>query len=455
LKNLVNLAHSPIQKMQRVKVEFFRTKNVKKQIPVKYFNNLDGLRFLAAFAVIFGHIQHVIHQYQGYYPYVPYANKLASFGVDFFFVLSGFLISYLLMQEIEKTGTINIRHFYYRRFLRIFPLYFLVGLLGIITGDFWVKYFDYLSLNDAQYMGYVYNQADLFKNLFFLCTFSINFQTLLGLHNPVSSLSVGHFWSLGIEEQYYLIWAPTLFFFRRYVGAVIVAFLCVGFYFSYLPESDFKGYFMFQYNFTVTRFWYFGLGAAFAWWIQHFSITMLLDRVIIFFHKMKLPPSVFRAILSPKSLIFMVYGIQLCCLIPALYYLFGAFYVHFNEFIVNALVALLIIAVAVADYSILSVLSLENRVFKYLGKISYGIYIFHIFSIYFTYKLLKDIGIVEKSTLFYTLYPIVATLISIGLAALSYEFFEKRFLALKHKFEPRINEFDKLDESKLAKSINF
>jgi peptidoglycan/LPS O-acetylase OafA/YrhL len=402
---------------------------VKKQTPVKYFKNLDGLRFLAAFAVILGHSQHIIHQYQGYYPYEPYANKLASFGVDFFFVLSGFLISYLLMQEIDKTGTINIRHFYYRRFLRIFPLYFLVGLLGVCTGGFWVKYFDYLSLFNGNFTGYEYNWADLLKNFFFLGTFSINFQTLLGLHNPVSSFSVGHFWSLAIEEQFYLIWAPTLFFFRRYVGAVIVIFLCIGFYFSYLPEAKFKDYFMFQYNFTVTRFWYFGLGAAFAWWIQYFSINLLLERVLIFSYNRKLPPSVF----SPNSLIFIVYGIQLCCLIPALYYLFGAFYVHFNEFIVNALVALLIIAVAVADYSILSVLSLENRVFKYLGKISYGIYIFHIFSIFFSYKILKDMGIVEKSTLFYALCPIVATLISVGLAALSYAFFEKRFLAFKHR----------------------
>jgi peptidoglycan/LPS O-acetylase OafA/YrhL len=145
--------------------------NSQKQAPINYFKNLDGLRFFAAFAVIIGHCQHVILQYQGYSPYDPFANKLASFGVDFFFVLSGFLISYLLMQEIDKTGTINIRAFYYRRLLRIFPLYFLVGLIGIFTGDFWVKQFNYLSLFDGKYADYVYNPSDFLKNLFFLCTF--------------------------------------------------------------------------------------------------------------------------------------------------------------------------------------------------------------------------------------------------------------------------------------------
>jgi peptidoglycan/LPS O-acetylase OafA/YrhL len=67
-------------------------------------------------------------------------------------------------------------------------------------------------------------------------------------------------------------------------------------------------------------------------------------------------------------------------------------------------------------------------VFKYLGTISYGIYMFHVFSIFMAYKLLKDSGISEKSNLFYTLCPIVATGLAVGLAALSYHFFEKRFL---------------------------
>ena len=407
---------------------------MKKQPPIKYFKNLDGLRFLAALAVIIGHCQHVILQYQGYSPYEPYANKLASFGVDFFFVLSGFLISYLLLQEIDKTGTINIRHFYYRRFLRIWPLYFLVGLIGIFTGGFWIKYFDYLTLFNGDYLDYVYNWGDFFKNLFFLGTFSTNFQTFLGHNNPVSSLAVGHFWSLAIEEQYYLIWAPAMFFFRRHVGVIILVFLCLGYYFNQLPDENFKQYSYFKYNFTVNRFWYFGLGAAFAWWLQYFSVKMLWEKVIFYIEKMKLPPSVFALISSSKLLIVLVLGAQLYCLVPTLTYLFGAVYIEVNQYIFHALIALLIIAVAVADYSILSVLFLENVVFKYLGKISYGIYIFHIFSIYLTYKILKNIGIVEKSDTFYVLCPLVATLMSIGLAALSFRFFESRFLKLKHKF---------------------
>jgi peptidoglycan/LPS O-acetylase OafA/YrhL len=423
---------------------------LKKQAPIKYFKNLDGLRFLAALAVIMGHCQQIIANYQGYSPYEPYANKLASFGVDFFFVLSGFLISYLLMQEVEKTGTINIKNFYNRRFLRIWPLYFLVGLISVFFGSFIMNYFGFLKLNDGKYIDYVYNLPDLLKNLFFLGTFSINFQTLLGFQNPVSSMNFGHFWSLAIEEQFYLIWAPAMYFFRRHIGAVILVFLCLGFYFNHLPVENFKQYTSFHYNFTGHRFWYFGLGAAFAWWLQYFSIKMFWEQFLSTFNGLNTPiaqlskgfkplessklGSLKTLISSPKLLAFIVMASQLFYLIPIVNYLFGTIYVHTNEFVLNAIIALIIIMVAVADYSILSILFLENTVFKYLGKISYGIYIFHIFSIYLTYKILKDMGIAEKSETFYLLCPIVATLISIGLAALSYHFFESRFLKLKHKF---------------------
>jgi peptidoglycan/LPS O-acetylase OafA/YrhL len=402
--------------------------DVLRQKRVKYFKNLDGLRFFAAFAVILGHCQSTILQYQGYSPYSPFANKLATFGVDFFFVLSGFLISYLLMQEIHETGTINIRAFYLRRLKRIFPLYFLVGLLGIFTGDFWVKYFDFGTFYGGKYADYVYNSTDFLKNLFFLTTFTINFQTLFGLQNPVSSLNVGHLWSLGVEEQFYLIWSPILFLFKRHIGAAILGLLSIGFLFNQLPDAQFSQYYMFNYNFTINRFWYFGLGAAFAWILNYFSIKMLWDLLLIKLKKQKGDPSVYRLILAPKTLIFIVLSVQLACLMPVLNYLFGAIYFDANVYILNALIALFIIAIAVADYSILSVLCLENKVFKYLGKISYGIYMFHIFSIFMSYKLLKISGIAERSDTFYTLCPIIATLLATGFAALSYHFFEQRFL---------------------------
>ena len=140
-----------------------------KKIPV-YFKNLDGLRFIAAFFVIVGHCQNIVG---GYYqqknftvPYQPFANKLAVFGVDFFFVLSGFLIAYMLIEEIEKTGTLQVRRFYIRRSLRLWPLYLVVGTIGILTANFFITWFN---------VGYEQGTArDIFVNLLFLFTFSLS-----------------------------------------------------------------------------------------------------------------------------------------------------------------------------------------------------------------------------------------------------------------------------------------
>jgi peptidoglycan/LPS O-acetylase OafA/YrhL len=386
---------------------------------IKYFKNLNGLRFFAAFAVIIGHSQHIVHQYTGYFPYAPWANKLASFGVDFFFVLSGFLITYLMLQEIEKTGTIAIRDFYRRRALRIFPLYFLVGIFGLVTGSFWLQQFNYLSLFDGQYSDYMYHWADFFRNLLFLGTFSINFQTFLGFQNPVSSFSVGHFWSIAVEEQFYLIWAPMMFLFRRHVLAVIVVCVTVGLVFSLLPSRLFSSFYEFQYYFTLNRFWHFGIGAALAWSIQYVRMDMLVSRFL---------PSK-----SASASNWIVTFLQVCFLIPALYYLFGSYYEKETVFVANAAVALLIIAVALADQSVLSFLGLENQSLKYLGKISYGIYMFHLFAIYLVYFGLKSCGFTVQTNLFLFLLPCLSTVLSVALAAVSYAFFEERFLRLRRK----------------------
>lgn len=385
--------------------------------PFKYFKNLDGLRFFAALAVIIGHSQHIVYLYQGQHRYTPWANKLASFGVDFFFVLSGFLITYLLLQEIEKTGTIQIKDFYRRRALRIFPLYFLVGLVGILLGSVVMHGFGYLSLFDGQYSDYVYNWPDFFKNLFFLGTFSINIQTLLGFHNPVSSFSVGHLWSIAVEEQFYLVWAPTVYLLRRHVPIVIIVFIAIGLFFSLLPTHLFTKYYEFQYYFTFNRFWHFGLGAAFGWSIQYISFSQIFKRLL--------------PVNSQGAAQWIVPLLQICCLLPAMNYLFSSYYEKGTVFLANATVSLLIIATAIANYSVFSLLRLENKALKYLGKISYGIYMFHLIALYISYFLLKVSGIEEESKLFYLLLPVISTVFSVVMAALSYKFVEDPFLKMK------------------------
>jgi peptidoglycan/LPS O-acetylase OafA/YrhL len=132
---------------------------------------LDGLRAVAVFIVIAYH--------GGIAPGIP-----ADLGVTLFFVLSGFLITWLLLREYDRTRTISIRTFYLRRTLRIFPAYyaFIIFSLGLdyVLGHRW--------------------PPGLVTVAF---TYLVNYYNAF-LGHPTTS--VAHAWSLAVEEQFYLLW---------------------------------------------------------------------------------------------------------------------------------------------------------------------------------------------------------------------------------------------------------
>jgi peptidoglycan/LPS O-acetylase OafA/YrhL len=146
--------------------------------------SLDGLRALAVMSVIFSHSSSNLWVSLSWLK--PIRN--AGLGVTCFFVISGLLITKLILNELDITGTISIRSFYARRFFRIFPPFYVyllvVGLLAlfhVVPCD--LKSFVYAAV-------YVRNYAP---------------------HPFV--LLLGHTWSLSLEEQFYLMWPAFLFFF--------------------------------------------------------------------------------------------------------------------------------------------------------------------------------------------------------------------------------------------------
>ena len=96
-----------------------------------YFSGINSLRFIAALAVIITHIELLkgVFGFKNYWKN-PIIFNLGGMGVYFFFVLSGFLITYLLLVEKEKQRHIKIKDFYIRRILRIWPLYYLIVVIG-------------------------------------------------------------------------------------------------------------------------------------------------------------------------------------------------------------------------------------------------------------------------------------------------------------------------------------
>ncbi len=160
--------------------------------PVNRLPSLDGLRATAIGFVLFGHAFHRLT--------LPISPAIRAFidrgnlGVQIFFVISGFIITYLLLKELEGTGRIALKNFYIRRTLRIFPAFYtlilvliVLSILGLVT----------LPWSDFVIAGlYLENGR--------------------GLFGSVDALSqhwyIGHTWSLAIEEQFYVLWPSLLAF---------------------------------------------------------------------------------------------------------------------------------------------------------------------------------------------------------------------------------------------------
>jgi peptidoglycan/LPS O-acetylase OafA/YrhL len=145
--------------------------------------SLDGLRAVSVGMVIAAHLSEVVAQKIPFIPLWLYA-AWGSLGVQTFFVISGFLITLILLKELNATGTISLGRFYFRRALRIFPAFYV-----------------YLAAGFALTLAGVF--AGELRAFLIAGTYTTNY---LGLNSPL----LEHTWSLSLEEQFYLLWPAAL-----------------------------------------------------------------------------------------------------------------------------------------------------------------------------------------------------------------------------------------------------
>jgi len=138
----------------------------------KYFPTFDGIRTVGIALLIAGHA--------GY----PVAGLPGDLGVSAFFVLSGFLITRIIMREHDETGTVSLKTFYARRTLRIFPAYYFYIIVSFAID--WVKNDRWSTAQTVSAFGYMMNYFNAVNN------------------HPGTELA--HAWSLAVEEQFYLLW---------------------------------------------------------------------------------------------------------------------------------------------------------------------------------------------------------------------------------------------------------
>ncbi len=324
--------------------------------------------------------------------------ELGGLGVVFFFVLSGFLITFLLLEEKQKNGTISVRKFYARRILRIWPLYFLIMAIGFfILPNF--HSFDHVYL--SQFL-----EDNFWSNLILYIIILPNLA--LALFKPVPH--IGQLWSIGVEEQFYALW-PWLVKYsknllRVLIGVIIVCLvLKVVFQLFALKHPDNLQLQNIKTFIATLKFESMALGGIGAWCL----------------HKKKYYDFLLNNGLTIISLILIVISVYLT---PHV--------LQDGIFLVQSVLFLIVIINVSSNPN--SIIKLENKYFVFLGNISYGIYMYHMIVIVAVILLMDKLGIMVDNSLSsqMAIYGLSVGF-TVLIAFISYNYFEKFFIKLKKK----------------------
>lgn len=306
-------------------------------------------------------------------------------GVRIYFSLSGFLITLLLMKEKLLTGKILIKNFYIRRFLKLTPpliLYYSVLIL--------LMSFGFLQ---QQWVGV-----------------SISFFYLFNFVPRVFYTSeLGPTWTLGVEEQFYVLWPLIVSFFTNKIVRISISIIAICWFADlYIPRFVFhykNSYHTLNSYFFIERWFFPACAPIITGAVFSYLLVTNKEKWRLFFFKKSWPFIAgcllfFLPIFIPKSFLSLVFLLKI---IQAIGISTLLVWIFFNQN--NSLIRLL-----------------EFKPLSYIGKISYGLYVYHgIF-----------IG-TGPGLLFIQQYPLNVFL-TVGVAILSYEFYEKPILKLKDKF---------------------
>jgi peptidoglycan/LPS O-acetylase OafA/YrhL len=362
-----------------------------------YFPNLNGIRFIAALLVVISHVG----QFKPYFGYPDWGLEptkiIGRLGVLLFFALSGFLITYLLLTEEKNFKKISIKDFYIRRVLRIWPLYFFVIIVAFLI----LPNFQFFIVPGFE-RNIIYDNFGWKALLYF--TFFANMGDAFFAMIPFASQA----WSIGTEEQFYLIWPVLISKIKKH--RILLMFSVVFFYvlvFAFLHTHFSENL---PHRVLLQKFW----------WLFNIDCMAIGGFFAISLHTGKYLKLFLNKWLFYIVLIGTIAMIGRGIIVP---------YVH-NE--VYAFLFGIIILNFAANKEI--GISLENKILHYLGKISYGIYMYHILAIVMCIKLLMYLNLMSD----WILIPLSLG-VAILMASISYTYFESRFIRRKKKFSKVIS----------------
>ncbi|QIW09341.1 acyltransferase family protein [Francisella sp. LA112445] len=340
-----------------------------------YYKHIDGLRALAVLSVIFVHLN-----------FTPFSGGYV--GVDVFFVISGFLITNIIVKEINQTGNFCFINFYTRRVRRILPALAFVLFISFIL-SIWL-------LNIAQFKifgGSLATASISFSNVFFYN--QAGYFDIFSQSNPLL-----HTWSLGVEEQFYIFWPIMILIFSKVNRKLLIPTVIVIFLLS-------LGWSIHRQDVNLSSLYYLAPFRAFEFCVG--AILVFVDRQT---DNGSLKTSLFKEICCVIGFVFIIY--------PIFSYDSSTLFPSYNA-LLPCFGAVLLIYSGTAKFT---GYLLRNSVVGFIGLISYSLYLVHWPLIVFVKTYNQDIGqSFDLSTV--AKYIILAS--SILIATLMYYFIEQPF----------------------------
>ncbi len=350
--------------------------------------------------VIFAHSQLLVNtlSYHSGNPIWRFFSRLAylsDVSVDAFFCISGFLISYLLLEEEANNGRINIANFYMRRVLRIWPLYFFILVTGFV-------FFPLIAnLCNIQYV--------VNYNYIYFLLFCGNYDLLrVAYMDLTSNPIIAPLWSISVEEQFYLIWPLLIFFSRNKKILIIIAIISVSFAFRLFHSQDW----LTVYYSSVGSFFFLAAGSALAYFVhQHSDALKRMNEL-------------------PKSINIAVY-----LLLASTIYATAPYYK--SIFVMRDVLIAVFICWVILEQSFYKNSFVKFGRIKFLdfwGKYTYGMYLWHSVCIYIIDIIFKANGWWASDSFAVIPYLLCILILTHVVSYISYYYFESIFLRLKYKF---------------------
>lgn len=353
---------------------------------------LNGLRAIAAIAVVISHTTLYLdrfgldrHVFGSYSDGTARGLDLATYGVTLFFTLSGFLITHLLLRERTEIGGVNIRAFYVRRILRIWPLYYAylaVAMVVVVSAG-------------LAWSG---------RSLFYYATLLANVPRVYG--NEIAL--VDHLWSIGVEEQFYLLWPWVV---AAVPGRLVrLTTVAIGVLVSLVLISKFI---------LVPHGW---TAAAAALSMVRFQAMLIGCLGALLWNGRQ---AWFTAYFTQP----LIHAAAWCCLL-----LIGLNHFPVPSFIGNEVVSVIALVLIMGQVNRRhGMIDLERPLFDRLGRISYGTYVLHPLIIFLFAEVTGGLRWLIPTARYGVIYFSVLVL-SLIAASISYRHFETPFLRWKDRF---------------------